>query len=138
MNISINICVIVNVSHVLWKLGIMNICKVSTQISLCSPRMLIRDDTFRLHQISVQKRPLLNKQLNKSGKYRPWSGATLYTHALSSVFIERGWLDNIMNNLHTSPLYTLHLDVVKCTANNSSELNFKSIKWNKNNPLLIF
>ena len=37
--------------RVLRKLGIMHVCKVSSQISLCNPHRLIWDDTFRIYDI---------------------------------------------------------------------------------------
>ena len=49
-------------SHVLRKLGLMHVRKVSSQISLCSPHRLIRDDTFRLNWIFAKKRLHLNEK----------------------------------------------------------------------------
>jgi hypothetical protein len=47
----------------LRKLDIMHVRKVSSQISLCSPHRLIRDDTFRLNWIFSKKRLHFNENL---------------------------------------------------------------------------
>ncbi|KAH3857003.1 hypothetical protein DPMN_099600 [Dreissena polymorpha] len=43
--------VMILLSLVLRKLGLMHVRKVSSEISLCSPHRLFRDDTFRLNLI---------------------------------------------------------------------------------------
>ena len=60
-----------NMCRVLRKLGIMHVRKVSSQISLCSPHRLIRDDTFRLNWIFAKKRHHLNEKFHKSGNCHP-------------------------------------------------------------------
>ena len=40
----------------LWKRGLMHVRKVSSQISLSSPHMLIKDDTFRFYDIFPLKK----------------------------------------------------------------------------------
>ena len=57
--------------RVLRKLGIMHERKVSSQISLCSPYRLIRDDSFRLNWIFAKKRDFSNETFHKSGNCRP-------------------------------------------------------------------
>ena len=58
-------------SRVLRKLGIMQVRKVSSQISLCRPNRLIRDDTFRLNWIFAKERLPLNENIIQSESIVP-------------------------------------------------------------------
>ena len=57
----------------LWKGGLMHVRKMSSQISLCSPLRMIRDDIFRLNRISAKKRLLLIIKYHKSGKCQDYT-----------------------------------------------------------------
>ena len=91
-------CLCNKLCRVLRKLGIMHVRKVSSQISLCSPHRLIRDDTFRLNWIYAKKRQHLNEKI-------PW------TRKLSSLIslcaLHRLiWFDNLRTSILPSFLRT--------------------------------
>ena len=69
----------VNVSRFEKKMGIMHVRKGSSQISLCSPHRLIRDDTFRLNWIFAKKKHQFNEKFNKSVNCRPWLACADFT-----------------------------------------------------------
>ena len=94
-----NHTIIVHMSPMLRKPGLMQVRTISSKISLCSLYMLIRDDAFSINRIFAKEEPRFNKNFHKSGKCRPrlayvdctgLSGMTPYAHSLSSVFPERG------------------------------------------------
>ena len=59
-------------SRVLRKLGLMHVRKVSSQISLCSPHRLIKNDTFRFNgNLSFKKISAFRKS-SLGGKCLPW------------------------------------------------------------------
>ncbi|KAH3841716.1 hypothetical protein DPMN_115190 [Dreissena polymorpha] len=60
-----------HLSRVLRKLGLMHVRKKLSQISLCSPHRLIRDDTFRVYGIFRLKEVPFYRKSNLSGKCRP-------------------------------------------------------------------
>ena len=97
--ISLNHTIIYHMSLVLIKLGLIQVRKVSSQISLCSLYMPIRDDAFRLNSVFAKERRPLNKNFHKNGNCRTGlayvdctglSGTTPDAYALSSVFPGRG------------------------------------------------
>ena len=61
----------ITVSRALRKLGIMHVRKVLSQISLCSPHRLIRDDTFRFYGIFSFKEVPPYRKSSLGGKCRP-------------------------------------------------------------------
>ena len=50
-------------SLVIGKLGLMHVCKGSSQISLCSKNILITDETFRLYCVFVFSLSFLSENL---------------------------------------------------------------------------
>ena len=58
-------------SRVLRNLGLMHVRKVSSQISLCRPHNLFRDDTFRFSSIFIFKEVPHYRKSSLGGKCRP-------------------------------------------------------------------
>ena len=65
-------CYILNIAYILEERGLMNVRKVSTQMSLCSLHKLIRDDTFCLNWMYNKKKLTMNEKYNIGWKCCSW------------------------------------------------------------------
>ena len=70
----------------LWKGGVRHARKKSSQISLCSPHMLIRNDTFRFYMFRLKK-VSSKKKSNVGGECRPWLACADFVSYMRKWFL---------------------------------------------------